>query len=96
MRIDLGLQHLIAGILQKQLLFVVFVDQRVGLAVNFRVVEHAAQPQPADAGSQPADKHLLPVHGLHGIALAGVRQCKIRRRLAALVDERFLIIKVEF
>ena len=32
MRIDLGLQHLIAGILQKQLLFVVFVDQRVDLA----------------------------------------------------------------
>ena len=31
-RIDLGLQHLIAGILQKQLLFVIFMDQGVDLA----------------------------------------------------------------
>ena len=31
MRVDLRLQHFVAGVLQKQLLFVVFVDQRVDL-----------------------------------------------------------------
>ena len=55
MRIDLGLQHLIAGILQKQLLFVVFVDQRVDLAEH-RV--HIAGQRTDLIGGEGLDKAL--------------------------------------
>ena len=73
MRVDLRLQHFVAGLLQKQLLFVVFVDQGVDLAqhgIKFPrqgadLIRCRVGGQQGAGGGKIA---LLLIHGLHGFA----------------------------
>ena len=71
MRVDLGLQHLVAGLLQHQLFFVVFVDQGVDLPEHHvKLPGQSAHLVPRRVGGQQGAGcgKVAPFHHLHRFA----------------------------